>query len=26
VRFTFRIGGVLPGEPTGCDIDGRPCS
>jgi Cellulose binding domain len=25
VSFTFRVFGVLPGEPTGCDIDGRPC-
>jgi len=26
VTFTFRVDGVLAGEPTGCDIDGRPCS
>jgi Cellulose binding domain len=25
VRFTFSVGGLLAGDPTGCAIDGRPC-
>jgi hypothetical protein len=25
VTFTFRLGGLLPGEPAGCAVDGRPC-
>jgi hypothetical protein len=26
VRFTFSVGGLLAGDPTGCAIDGRSCS
>jgi hypothetical protein len=26
VRFTFSVGGVLAGDPTGCAIDGRSCA
>ncbi len=26
VTFSFRVDGVLAGEPTACEIDGRPCS